>query len=105
MIHENDLVRKSGLLSVREDDCLMYKIMDVQIQRGLLQRVMGLSTIRCLTSDVTDKEIRLKNIRHGMQIKDYLVEQSERARLMRRTVNMQSIGFVNDDTVDLDDLI
>ncbi len=102
MIYENDLVRKKGLLNVREDDCLMYRITDVRIARSLLQRLFGLSTIVCLTSDVTDQEIVLKNIRNGEKIKDYLLTQSERARLMRRTVNMQNIGFENEGIDEID---
>ena len=105
LIYENDLVRKNGLLNIREDDCLMYKISDVQIRRGLMQRLFGLSTLRCLTSDVTDKEITLKNIKNGPAIKDFLVEQSERARLLRRTVNMQNIGFDHDGNPDAEDML
>ncbi|WP_035790571.1 PH domain-containing protein [Butyrivibrio sp. FC2001] len=98
-IYENEMTIISGFLSVKEDDCFMYKISDVELSRSLLQRMAGLSTITLFTSDVTDKTIVMKNIKHGREIKDFINQESERARLRRRTVNMQNIGF-NDDLED-----
>ncbi len=95
-IYENEMTITSGFLSIKEDDCFMYKITDVELSRSLLQRMAGLSTITLFTSDVTDKTIIMKNIKHGREIKDFINQESERARLRRRTVNMQNIGF-NDD--------
>lgn len=104
-VYENELTITSGFLNIKEDDCFMYKITDVELSRSLLQRMAGLSTITLFTSDVTDKTIIMKNIKHGREIKDFINQESERARLRRRTVNMQNIGF-NDDVEDgsLDDL-
>ena len=95
-IYENEMTITSGFLSIKEDDCFMYKITDVELSRSLLQRMAGLSTITLFTSDVTDKTIIMKNIKHGREIKDFINQESEKARLRRRTVNMQNIGF-NDD--------
>ncbi len=81
----------------------MYKISDVEIKRSILQRMVGLSTIVLFTSDVTDKTIVMKNIKHGREIKDFLLQASESAKLRRRTVNMQNIGFGADDIHDVDD--
>lgn len=102
-IHENVLTITKGFLSISEDDCYMYKISDVEIKRSLLQRIVGLSTIVLFTSDVTDKTIIMKNIKHGREIKDFLLQASESAKLRRRTVNMQNIGFGANDIHDIDD--
>jgi uncharacterized membrane protein YdbT with pleckstrin-like domain len=102
-IHENVLTITRGFLSISEDDCYMYKISDVEIKRSLLQRMVGLSTIVLFTSDVTDKTIVMKNIKHGREIKDFLLQASESAKLRRRTVNMQNIGFDADDIHAVDD--
>ena len=103
-IYENEMTITSGFLSIKEDDCFMYKITDVELSRSLLQRMAGLSTITLFTSDVTDKTIVMKNIKHGREIKDFINQESERARLRRRTVNMQNIGFNDDMGDNLDDL-
>ena len=103
-LRDNDLTIIKGFLTVRENDCYMYKVSDVEITRTLMQRLFGLSTITCFTSDVTDKTIVMKNIKHGREIKDFLLHASENARLRRRTVSMQNIGFGADDVHDLDDM-
>ncbi|MBE5822565.1 MAG: PH domain-containing protein [Butyrivibrio sp.] len=103
-IRENDFTIIKGFFTVRENDCYMYKISDVEITRSLLQRMAGLSTIVLYTSDVTDRTIIMKNIRHGKEIKDFLLQASESARLRRRTVSMQNIGFGAGDIHDVDDV-
>ena len=103
-LYDNDLVVIRGFLNIHEDDCYMYRISDVELTRSLLQRIVGLSTITCFTSDVTDRTIVMKNIKHGREIKDFLMNAAEQARIRRRTVNMQNVGFGADDIHDLDDL-
>ena len=103
-IRENDFTIIKGFFTVRENDCYMYKISDVEITRSLLQRMAGLSTIVLYTSDVTDKTIVMKNIKHGKEIKDFLLQASEAARIRRRTVSMQNIGFDAADIHDVDDM-
>lgn len=102
-LRENDLTIVNGFFTVKENDCYMYKVIDVEITRSLMQRIFGLSTIICFTSDVTDKTITMKNIKHGREIKDFLLHASEAARLRRKTVSMQNIGFSADDLHDMDD--
>jgi uncharacterized membrane protein YdbT with pleckstrin-like domain len=104
-IYENDLVVIKGLLNTSEDDCYMYKIADVNIRRSLIQRIFGLSTITCyVASDATGDQQILKNIKHGHEIKDFILSQSERCRLARRTVNTQNLSFADENHVSLHDL-
>ncbi len=103
-LRENVLTTMTGFFTVHENDCYMYKISDVEITRSLPQRIFGLSTITLFTSDVTDRTIIMKNIKHGREIKDFLLEASESARLRRRTVSMQNIGFGASDIHDIDDM-
>lgn len=81
-----------GLLKVEENDCYMYKIQDVKLTATLLERMFGLGTITCYTGDVTSKELLLVHIRHAREIKGYLLEASEAARIRRRTLHMQDIS-------------
>ena len=96
LIYENDIQIKTGFLSVIENDCYMYRVIDVQLRVGFWQRLFGLGTVHCVTSDATSKTITLKNIRHAKDIKDFIYRASEDAKLRRRTVNMQNIGAYED---------
>ena len=75
---------QSGLLKRIENDCYMYKIVDVRLEASILERIFGLGTVHCFSSDVTDPDLRLCHIRNSKEIKNYILEQSEQERLRRR---------------------
>ena len=90
-IDEELLKRNQGFLSVREDDCYLYKIQDVTLTRSLPERLFGLSTIICHTADTTDPVLVLSHIQNGDEVKQYLVKTSDEERMKRRTVNTLNI--------------
>ncbi|MDO4284007.1 MAG: PH domain-containing protein [Eubacteriales bacterium] len=92
LIYENDIQIESGLLTTKENDCYMYRVSDVELTRTLFQKIFGIGTVRCFTSDVTDKNLILKNIRNSREIKDYIYKAAEDSKKRRRTINMQDIG-------------
>ncbi len=85
-----------GFLNTVQDDCYMYKIQDVKLNKSLMERIFGLATIVCYTGDVTHPEIRLIHIRNADAIKTYLLQVSEEARLKRRTINTMSIDAIEE---------
>lgn len=98
-VGEEYLTINKGFLNKVEDDCYMYKITDVKLQRSLGERLFGTGTVVCYSSDVTDQKIELKHVKHSKELKDYILDMSEKARLRRRTMNVQNIGA---DVADLD---
>ncbi|MBO5093163.1 MAG: PH domain-containing protein [Lachnospiraceae bacterium] len=97
IIDEELLRKKEGFLSLKENDCYLYKIQDVTLQRSLIERLFGLSTIVCHTGDTTDPVLALSHIRNGEEIKKYLVKVSDEERLKRRTINTLNITADNID--------
>jgi len=91
-IKEDMITIRSGLLKTVENDCYMYKVQDVQLSATLFERLFGLGTIVCHTGDTTHPRLLLEHIRNARAIKDFLLKESEEARLKRRTVNMLDIG-------------
>lgn len=91
-ITPNLLTVNQGLLNTTEDDCYMYKIQDVRLNRSLFERIFGLSTLICYTGDVTSPELKLIHIRNASDIKAYILVAAEEARKRRRTLNTQDIG-------------
>ena len=91
-ISEDILTIDSGLFNKQENDCYMYKIVDVKLKSTVWQRMSALGDVICYTGDTTDPELILKNIKHSKETKDYILKHSEEARLRRRTLNMLNIG-------------
>ena len=81
----------AGLLNKQENDCYMYKVIDVRLESSLLERIFGLGTVHCFTGDVTDQDLKLLHIRHAKEIKDFILKQSEQERMKRKTLNMQHL--------------
>lgn len=83
---------RAGLLKTVEDDCYMYKVTDVKLETSLPERIFKLGTVVCYTGDTTHQVLKLIHIKNARQIKDYILEQSEKQRMKRRTLNTQSLN-------------
>ena len=92
IIKEDVLTINKGFLKIVENDCYMYKIQDVELSTGLIERIFGLGTVNCYTGDNTHPQLILEHIKNARAVKDFILEQSEVARMKRRTVNMLDIG-------------
>jgi len=101
-VTEDILTIDSGFLRTYENDCYMYKITDVELIVGFWERIVGLGTIKCITGDKSHPILMIQHIKNAKEIKNYILEESEKARIRRRTVNMQDIGSV--DIHGLDDI-
>ncbi|MBO5303084.1 MAG: PH domain-containing protein [Lachnospiraceae bacterium] len=81
-----------GLLKTTENDCYMYKIQDVRLSQSLLEKIFGLGTVECFSGDVTHPDMCLLHVKNAKEIKNYILEASEEARMKRRTINTVDIG-------------
>lgn len=81
----------TGLLRKEENDCYLYKVIDVRLENTLLECMLGLGTIHCFTGDVTDPDLKIQHIKHAKEIKDYILKQSEAERIKRKTLNTQHL--------------
>lgn len=100
IINEEFLTVDTGLFRTTEEDCYMYRIQDVKQTTTLMERIVGVSTLTCYTGDVTTPEIVLKHIRHGKDIKTFILHASEASRIKRRTLSTIDIGAHGMDDVD-----
>lgn len=94
---------KAGLLKTVEDDCYMYKVTDVKLETSLPERIFKLGTVVCYTGDTTHQVLKLVHIKNARAVKDFILDQSEKQRLKRRTLNTQSLNSAAVDDPD-DDL-
>lgn len=102
MIKEDLITVDTGVFTKVENDCYMYKVQDVEHTASIWERMVGLGTIVCYTGDTTHPKLLIEHIRNSKQIKEFILKESEEARLKRRTVNMLDIG--SGEIGDIDDL-
>ncbi len=91
-IREDMITVSEGLLKTVENDCYMYKVQDVAHSASLMEKIFGLGTVICYTGDTTHPKLMLTHIKNSRTVKEFILKESEEARLKRRTVNMLDIG-------------
>ena len=91
VIKEDMITVDTGVFTKGENDCYMYKVIDVRLETTLMERILGIGTIHCFTGDVTDPDLKLQHIKNAKEIKDFILKQSEQERLKRKTLNMQHL--------------
>lgn len=102
VIKEDMITVDTGVFTKVENDCYMYKVQDVEHTASILERMVGLGTIVCYTGDTTHPKLLIEHIRNSKAIKEFILKESEEARLKRRTVNMLDIG--SGEAGDIDDV-
>lgn len=102
VIKEDMITVDTGVFTKVENDCYMYKVQDVEHTASIWERMAGLGTIVCYTGDTTHPKLLIEHIRNSKAIKEFILKESEEARLKRRTVNMLDIG--SGEVEDIDNL-
>ena len=102
-IKENTITIDSGLFKKIENDCYMYKVQDVELVTSLMEQIFGLGTVVCYTGDTTHPKLTLEHIKNAREIKNFILEASEQARMKRRTLNTLDIGAAELDDGDFSD--
>ena len=91
-IREDMITIDTGFFNVVENDCYMYKIQDVQLRTSILERLFKLGTVVCFTGDNTSPTLELVHIKNAKEIKNFILEASEEARLKRRVLATMDIS-------------
>lgn len=97
----NRLFINSGFLTQKQDEVRLYRITDVSLSRTLMQRIFGLSTIHCNSSDKTLGNFDIVNVKDGEDVKELLSQSVEAERMARRVYTRENmVDSIDDDDQD-----
>jgi membrane protein YdbS with pleckstrin-like domain len=85
------LFHETGLLKRTRDRIEVIDINDVTLQQGFIERMFNVGTIHLLSSDVTNKDLKMEGIDNVRRVTD-LIDNTRRAERQRRGVFMENIG-------------
>ena len=104
-LSEDRLFISVGLLSIKDDEVLLYRVRDIDTSRTLWQRIFGVGTVTVMSSDKSMPNLVLKNIKDPVRIKELIHEQVEEMKIRRRVRVGEIMGtdLGDDDTDDLMD--
>ena len=91
---------KQGFFTTREDEVRLYRILDISLKRTLIQKMFGLGTIQCHSSDKTMGHFDIINVKKSYDVKNLLSDLIEQERMEKRVSNRE---FISDPDCDFDD--
>ena len=83
-LSEDRLFISVGLLNIKDDEILLYRVRDIDTDRSLWQRLFGVGTITIISSDSTMPKLVLQNVKDPVGTKELIHEQVEEMKLKRR---------------------
>lgn len=101
-IKSGRLYTSKGLLSVEENELLLYRIMDIKIKRTLGDKIFGVGTITLFTCDKTDNELKIIKIKNSIEVRDLISNMVEEARTKIRVRGKEIYGAADDNELDID---
>lgn len=81
---EEKLIIKTGLLSIKEEEIQLYRIMDITLKCSLWQRIFNVGTIHCCSKDRSTPEFDIKDIKNPSIVKELLSKNVEMQREKKR---------------------
>ena len=109
-LSEDRLFCERGFLNIKQDEVLLYRVRDLQLNLKLTQRIFGVGTICVVSSDKSVPHLDLVNVKHPREVKELIhknVEAAKDKRRMRTTEimgDMDADDFSHDFDDGLDDL-
>ena len=96
-LSEDRLFLSVGLLSIKDDDVLLYRVRDIDLERRLFQRLFGVGTVTVMSSDKSMPTLVLKNVKDPVMVKELIHKQVEEMKIKRRVRMGEIMGNEIDD--------
>ena len=99
-ISEDRLFEIKGFLNLKYEEILLYRVRDLTLSRSFGQRIFGVGTIKVSSSDKSNPDLYIYNVKDSAAVKELLHEQVE-AMKIRRRVRFGEIASFGDDPDDV----
>ena len=83
-LSEDRLFLSTGLLSISDEEVLLYRVRDITTKRTLWQRIFGVGTVIIASSDKSMPMLHLKNVKNPLAVKELIRQQVEETKEKRR---------------------
>ena len=99
-LSEDRLFCEKGFLNIKQDEVLLYRVRDLQLNMSLGQRIFGVGTICVVSSDKSVPHMDLVNVKDPRNVKELIHRSVEEAKDKRRMRTMEVMGGEDADHVD-----
>ena len=103
-LSEDRLFCETGLLNLKEEELLLYRVRDLRLSISLGQRIFGVGTVCVISSDQSTPHMDLKNVKRPREVKELIHRNVEDAKDKRRIRTTEIMGGPEEEfTHDLED--
>ena len=88
----NRFYSKYGLVNTREEETLLYRVLDIKLKSSMWQKVFRVGTVTLFTADQSTPQIEIKNIKHPAKVKAALSKIVEEERDEKRILGKEMFG-------------
>ena len=99
-LDEERLFIRTGVFTKVEDEIWLHRIMDITLRQSLRQRIEGVGTIHCCSSDASQREFSIKNIKHPREVRELLSSMIESEREKKRVIFHETLTTAPEDNDD-----
>ena len=105
-LSEDRLFCEKGFLNIKQDEVLLYRVRDLQLNLSLGQRIFGVGTICVVSSDKSVPHLDLISVKDPRNVKELIHRKVEAAKDQRRMRTMEIMGredadHLSDDQLDM----
>lgn len=75
-LSEDRLFLKRGVINVKQDEIVLYRVRDLRVSVSLWQRLFGVGTVTVISTDKSIPELVIKNIRQPNEVKELIDRKS-----------------------------
>lgn len=88
----NRFYEKKGFLNTKEEEILLYRVLDVSLKRSLWQKIFGVGTIVLSTADQSTPILEVKNVKNSDRVRRALSNIVEKERDEKRVLGKEMFG-------------
>ena len=101
-ISEDRLFQSTGILNLKYEEILLYRVRDLSLTRSFGQRLFGVGSITVTSSDKTRPVLVIHNVKEPAAVKELIHELVEDMKIRRRVRfgEIASFGTDIDDQLD-----
>lgn len=91
-LSEDRLFIERGLLNLKQDEILLYRVRDLELTISLGQRMFGVGTVCVKSSDQSLPVLELKNVKDPRNVKEMIHQAVEASKSSHGVHSMEVVG-------------
>lgn len=91
-LSEDRFFVEKGFLSMKQDEILLYRVVDLELTISLFQRFFNVGTIAIRSSDKSIPHLLVINVKDPRDVKEMIHKAVEECKMSRGVTSMEMVG-------------